>query len=44
MFPRPTTPNYQELSNALQVGIQQAILGSETPEEALKSAADNSGL
>ena len=44
MFPRPTTPNYQELSNALQVGIQQAILESETPEEALKSAAANSGL
>lgn len=44
MFPRPTTPNYQELSNALQVSIQQAILGSQTPEEALKSAADNSGL
>jgi len=44
MFPRPTTPNYQELSNALQVGIQQAILGTETPEEALKSAAENSGL
>ena len=44
MFPRPTTPNYQELSNALQVGVQQAILGTETPEEALKSAAENSGL
>ncbi len=44
MFPRPTTPNYQELSNALQVSIQQAILGSTTPEEALKSAAGNSGL
>lgn len=44
MFPRPTTPNYQELSNALQVGIQQAILGTSSPEEALQSAADNSGL
>ena len=44
MFPRPTTPNYQELSSALQVGIQQAILGAETPEAALKAAAENSGL
>jgi multiple sugar transport system substrate-binding protein len=44
MFPRPTTPNYQELSNALQVGIQQAVLGTESPEDALKSAAANSGL
>ena len=44
MFPRPTTPNYQELSNALQVGIQQALLGAQSPEDALKSAADNSGL
>ena len=44
MFPRPTTPRYQELSNALQVAIQQAILGTQTPEKALKSAADQSGL
>ncbi len=44
MFPRPTTPNYQELSNALQVGIQQAVLGAQSPEEALKEAAGNSGL
>ena len=44
MFPRPTTPHYQELSNALQVAIQQAVLGTESPENALKSAADKSGL
>ena len=44
MFPRPTTPNYQELSNALQVGIQQAVLGAQSPEDALKEAAGNSGL
>ncbi|MGN6551520.1 MAG: extracellular solute-binding protein, partial [Pararhizobium sp.] len=44
MFPRPTTPHYQELSTALQVAIQKALLGSESPEDALKDAADNSGL
>ena len=44
MFARPATPNYQELSSALQVGVQQAILGATSPEEALKSAAANSGL
>ncbi|HET7412134.1 MAG TPA: extracellular solute-binding protein [Pararhizobium sp.] len=44
MFPRPTTPNYQQLSTALQVSIQKALLGSETPEAALKEAAENSGL
>jgi multiple sugar transport system substrate-binding protein len=44
MFPRPTTPHYQELSTALQVSIQEALLGSKSPEDALKEAADNSGL
>ena len=44
MFPRPTTPKYQELSTALQVGIQQAVLGTSSPEDALQSAVDNSGL
>lgn len=44
MFPRPTTPKYQELSTALQVAIQQALLGQTSPEDALKEAADNSGL
>ena len=43
MFPRPTTPHYQELSNALQVAIQQAVLGTESPENALKTAADKAG-
>ena len=44
MYPRPTTPNYQELSVALQQAIQEALLGQDTPEQALKSAVDNSGL
>lgn len=44
MYPRPTTPRYQELSQALQLAIQSAILGMASPEEALTEAADNSGL
>ena len=44
LFPRPTTAHYQELSKALQVAIQKALLGTESPEDALKEAADNSGL
>ena len=44
MFPRPTTPKYQELSTALQQAIQESLLGQSSPEDALKSAADNSGL
>jgi multiple sugar transport system substrate-binding protein len=44
MYPRPTTPKYQELSTALQQGIQEALLDQATPEDALKSAAENSGL
>ncbi|MBY3075332.1 extracellular solute-binding protein [Rhizobium laguerreae] len=44
MYPRPTTPKYQELSTALQQAIQEALLGQSSPEDALKSAADNSGL
>ncbi|SON56781.1 putative ABC transporter-binding protein precursor [Hartmannibacter diazotrophicus] len=44
MYPRPTTPRYQELSAALQQGIQEALLGQASPEDALKAAADNSGL
>ena len=28
MYPRPTTPKYQELSVALQQAIQEALLGS----------------
>lgn len=44
MYPRPTTRNYQELSVALQQAIQESLLDQETPEAALKSAAENSGL
>lgn len=44
MYPRPTTPKYQELSVALQQAIQEALLGTSTPEDALKTAAENSGL
>jgi multiple sugar transport system substrate-binding protein len=44
MYPRPTTPKYQELSTALQQAIQEALLDQASPEEALKSAAENSGL
>ena len=44
MYPRPTTPKYQELSTALQLAVQQAILGQATPQDALTEAADNSGL
>ena len=35
MYPRPTTPNYQEMSLALQQGIQEALLGTASPEDAL---------
>ncbi|KXF75344.1 ABC transporter substrate-binding protein [Paramesorhizobium deserti] len=44
MYPRPTTPKYQELSAALQQGIQEALLDQSSPEDALKAAAENSGL
>ncbi|RWX81781.1 extracellular solute-binding protein [Neorhizobium lilium] len=44
MYPRPTTPTYQELSTALQQAIQESLLGQSSPEDALKTAADNSGL
>lgn len=44
MYPRPTTPKYQELSTALQVAIQQAILGQASPADALQEAVDASGL
>ncbi|EJT04533.1 extracellular solute-binding protein [Rhizobium sp. CCGE 510] len=44
MYPRPTTPKYQELSTALQQAIQESLLGQSSPEDALKAAADNSGL
>ncbi|MGH6858940.1 MAG: extracellular solute-binding protein [Phyllobacterium sp.] len=44
MYPRPTTPKYQELSTALQQAVQESLLGQAEPAEALQSAADNSGL
>lgn len=44
MYPRPTTPKYQELSTALQQAIQESLLGQSPPADALKSAAENSGL
>lgn len=44
MYPRPTTPKYQELSNALQQAIQEALLGQTSAQDALKEAAENSGL
>ena len=44
MYPRPTTPGYNELSALLQVAIQEALLGSATPAEALATAKADSGL
>ncbi|CAN7722260.1 extracellular solute-binding protein [Phyllobacterium sp. LjRoot231] len=44
MYPRPTTPKYQELSTGLQQAIQEALLGRAAPEDALKTAVENSGL
>lgn len=44
MYPRPLTPGYQEMSLALQQGIQEALLGMSSPEDALTAAAENSGL
>jgi len=44
MYPRPTTPKYQELSTAIQQAIQSALLKSAEPEAALTDAAAASGL
>lgn len=44
MYPRPTTPKYQELSTVLQQAVQESLLGQAKPEDALKTAAANSGL
>jgi multiple sugar transport system substrate-binding protein len=44
MYPRPTTPKYQELSTAIQQAIQSALLKSAPPDAALKEAASASGL
>lgn len=39
MIPRPATPRYQRLSEALQTAIRDALLGRAPPEEALAAAA-----
>ena len=44
MYPRPLTPHYQEMSLALQQGIQEALLGMSPAKDALEAAAENSGL
>lgn len=40
MYPRPTTPGYQEMSANLQQAIQMALLGQATPADALAAAAE----
>jgi len=40
MFPRPTTPSYQELSSILQKRLQEVLLGKAKPEEAMQAAND----
>jgi len=40
MFPRPTTPSYQELSSILQKKLQEVLLGKAKPEEAMQAAND----
>lgn len=37
-LPRPVTPYYSKLSDILQIEVHQALIGTKTPEEALKSA------
>ena len=44
MFPRPTTPKYNELSALIQVAIQEVLLGASSPADALTNAKDQSGL
>lgn len=44
MYPRPTTPGYQEMSAALQQAIQEALLGQASPADALAAAAEGGGL
>lgn len=43
MFPRPTTPTYQQLSTQLQQAIHTALLKSASPADALQTAADAAG-
>lgn len=40
MYPRPTTPSYQEMSANLQQAIQMALLGQASPADALAAAAE----
>ena len=40
MYPRPTTPSYQEMSANLQQAIQMALLGQASPADALAEAAE----
>jgi len=40
LFDRPQVPEYQQFSARLQQALQQAMLGKATPEESLRSAAD----
>lgn len=44
MYPRPMTPDYQALSAGLQQAIQKALLGQQTPQEALEQAAKGGAL
>ena len=39
MYPRPTTPSYQEMSTILQKYIQQVVIGQSSSEDAMKAAA-----
>ena len=40
MYPRPTTPSYQEMSANLQQAIQISLLGQSSPADALAAAAE----
>lgn len=40
MYPRPTKASYQEMSSALQLAIQNALLGKQSATDALNEAAD----
>jgi multiple sugar transport system substrate-binding protein len=39
MYPRPTTPSYQEMSTILQKYIQQVVIGQSNSEDAMAAAA-----
>lgn len=43
MYPRPTTPTYQQMSTQLQQAIHAALLKQSSPADALKAAADSAG-